>query len=83
MTPQKGEVYIGAGHFSHRFWKSKWASPFVVGQHGAVEECLIMYTDHIVSSELVDCVDESAGKTLLSDTPLHEPCAADVLIALV
>ena len=77
------EVYIGHGHHSHRQRASKWASPFTVGQHGTVEECLILYTDHIGSSRLADEVGELAGKRLLSDTPDEMPCTADVLIAMV
>ena len=77
------EVYIGHGHHSHRQKASKWASPFTVGQHGTVEECLIMYTDYISSSHLAEEVEELIGKRLLSDTPEDMPCTADVLIAMV
>jgi hypothetical protein len=44
---------------------------------------LILYTDHIGSSQLADEVGELAGKRLLSDTPDEMPCVADVLIAMV
>jgi hypothetical protein len=77
------EVYIGHGHHSHRQMASKWASPFTVGQHGTVEECLILYTDYISSSPLSDNIDELVGKRLLSDTPEDIPCTADVLIAMI
>ena len=77
------EVYIGHGHHSHRQRASKWASQFIVGQHGTVEECLILYADHISSSELAGELEELAGKKLYSDTPEEMPCTADVLIAMV
>jgi len=48
-----------------------------------VEECLILYTDYISSSQLADKLGELAGKRLLSDTPKEMPCTADVLIATV
>ena len=77
------EVYIGHGHHSHRRMASKWASPVTVGQDGTVEECLLRYTDHISSSPLAGDLGELIGKRLLCDTPAHEPCIADVLIAMV
>ena len=40
------EVYIGHGHRSHRQPTSKWASPFIAGQHGTVEDCLIKVAAH-------------------------------------
>ena len=83
QTLAADEVYIGHGHHSHRQKASKWASPFTVGQHGTIEECLIMYTGHISSSHLADEIDELIGKRLLSDTPKDLPCTADILIAMV
>ena len=82
QTLAANEVYIGHGHHSHRHKASKWASPFTVGQHGTVEECLIMYTDYISSSKLAEEIEELIGKRLLSDTPGNMPCIADVLIAM-
>ena len=76
-------MYIGHGHHSHRQKTSKWASPFIVGQHGTVEDCLIKYTDYISTSELAEEMEELIGKRLLSDTPDNMPCTADVLIAMV
>jgi len=83
QTLAANEVYIGHGHHTHRQRASKWASPFTVGQHGTVEECLIMYTDYISSSPLAEEIEELVGKRLLSDTPKDMPCTADVLIAMV
>ena len=83
QTLAANEVYVGHGHHSHRQKASKWASPFTVGQHGTVEECLIMYTDYISSSQLADEIEELVGKRLLSDSPSHMPCTADVLIAMI
>jgi len=77
------EVDIGHGHHSHRQKASKWASPFTVGQHGTVEDCLIMYTDYISTSQLAEEIEELIGKRLLSDTPENMPCTADVLIAMI
>jgi len=83
QTLKADEVYIGHGHHSHRQKASKWASPFTVGQHGTIEECLILYTGHISSSQLAEEIDELIGKRLLSDTPKDVPCTADILIAMV
>jgi len=77
------EVYIGSGHISHRQKASKWASPFTVGQHGTVEECLISYTDYIGSSRLADAIGDLAGMRLRSDMPREMPYTTDVLIAMV
>ena len=62
---------------------SKWASPFTVGQHGTIKDCLIMYTGYISSCHLAGEIEELRGKRLLSDTPENIPCTADILIALV
>ncbi len=83
QTLAANEVYIGHGHHSHRQKASKWASPFTVGQHGTVEECLIMYTDYISTSQLAEEIEELIGKQLLSDTPENMPCTADVLITMI
>ena len=40
QTLAADEVYIGHGHHSHRQPTSKWASPFIPGQHGTAEDCL-------------------------------------------
>ncbi|WP_288992127.1 hypothetical protein [uncultured Marinobacter sp.] len=77
------EVYIGHGHHSHRQPTSKWASPFIAGQHGTVEDCLIKYTDYISTSQLAEEIEELIGKRLLTDTPKDMPDTADVLIAMV
>ena len=83
QTLAADEVYIGHGHHSHRQTASKWASPFTVGQHGTIEECLILYTGHISSSQLAEEIDKLIGKRILSDTPKDVPCTADILIAMV
>ncbi len=75
------EVYTSHGHHSHRQKASMWASLFTMGRHGTVEECLIMYMDHISSSQLTERVEELIGEKLLSDTPEDRPCTAKVLIA--
>ncbi len=81
LAANKG--YIGHGHHSHRQKASKWASPFTVGQHGTVEECLIMYTDCIGSSQLAEEIEELINKRFFSNTPEDMPCTANVLIAMV
>jgi len=82
QTLAADEVYVGHGHHSHRHGASRWASPFTVGQHGTVEEYLIMYTDYISSSLPAEEIKELVGKRLLSDTPEDIPCTADLLTAM-
>ena len=76
-------VYRCHGQTSAWGHLSKWASPFTVGRHGTIKECLIMYTGYISSCHLAGEIHELIGKRLLSDTPEDTPCIADILIALV
>ena len=87
MWTQKGkvcqphEIYVGQGHHSHRQKRTKWASPFIAGQHGTPTECLVLYANHLHEGGLVKDIDELLGKTLLCDCRTEVPCVADVLIA--
>ena len=77
------DLYVGQGTHQHRQPTGKWASPFLEGQDGTKEECLIQYGNHLRYSGLVDKVWELEGKRLWCDCPYTEPCVADILIAAV
>ena len=77
------DFYVGQGNHQHRQPTGKWASPFLEGQDGTKEECLIQYGNHLRYSGLVDEVWELKGKRLWCDCPYTEACVADILIAAV
>ena len=70
------EVYMGHGHHSHRQIAFRWASPFTVGQHSRVGECLILYTVQMGSSQMADEIGNLACKRLLSNTLRKMPGTA-------
>ena len=80
--PLKCRQGTGTTHTGNAHLSALPPPPFTVGQHGTVEECLILYTDHSDSSRLADEVGELAGKRLRSDTPDGMPCTVDVLIVM-
>ena len=74
------QVYVGQGHHSHRLPVTKWTCPFVAGQHGSHEECMLWYIQH-VHTELESRLPELYSKTLVCDCPMGQSCEADVLIS--
>ena len=77
------DIYVGQGNHQHRQPIGKWASPFLEGQDGTREECLIQYGNHLRYSGLVKDVWKLRGKRLWCDCPYAEPCVADIIIAAV
>ncbi len=73
--------YVGQGHHRHRLPRSKWSSPFIIGQHGTAFGCVALYSNYLRSSTLGGQVLELAGMTLLCDCPLEVPCVTDVLMS--
>ena len=73
------DIYVGQGHHTHRPPTSKWATPFLEGQHGTKEECLIQYGAHLTKSGLIAEVWELRNH----NRPYSVPCVADMLIAAV
>ena len=78
-TLAENEIYIGAGHFSHRLKTTKWASPFIVGQDGSAQRCVALYMDHARSVGLLKDILELKGKTLICDCPEGILCTGDAL----
>jgi len=77
------EIYVGAGHHSHKQKCTKWASPFIEGQHGTAKECKLLYVNHLHESGLLIDIMELADKKLLCECEQEEQCIADILIAEV
>ena len=72
--------YVGQTEGCSRSPRTKWASPFVPGQHGTHEECFIKYVLCFRSQkELRDSLNEIAGRELACECPLGQPCHADFL----
>ena len=74
---QAEELYIG--HFHHRLQRTKWASPFIVGQHGNVQQCLAKCIDHVRPGGLAEDIHELRSMTLVCDCPPVSPCIGDAL----
>jgi len=60
--------------------KSKWANPFNVKKYGR-DECLRMYREHILNSDLKNQLSELKGK-VLGCWCCPEPCHGDILVEL-
>ena len=74
---------MGQGRHTHKQPKSKWSSPFLEGQHGTKDECLVQYGDYLRKSGLLKAISYLRGCTLWCDCEQSTPCEADWLIAAV
>ena len=75
------QIYVGKGHHSHRLPTTKWACPFVAGQDGSHEDCMLWYIQHLQEGPLQSQLQELYGKELVCDCPMGQSCEADILIA--
>ena len=76
-------VYIGQGHFSHRWKPGKWSSPFQAGRDCAGAVHVIKYAQWIANQpELLQSLHELQGKRLVCDCPHNVLCHGDVLVCL-
>ena len=70
--PPGSAVYVGQAEGCSRTPRTKWASPFVPGQHGTPAECFTKYVLWFRSQkELRDSLSEIAGKELACDCLLY------------
>lgn len=80
---QDCDVYIGRA-VNRGGWnlpQSKWANPFSVKKYGR-EKALEMYEEHVITSGLIDDIEELRGKQL--GCWCHpEKCHGDVLLQIL
>ncbi len=76
-----GVVYVGQGHHSHRFPRTRWASPLIAGVDGTREECMVLCADRLCRSGLHEHLEELGGKRLLCDCGGDQACVADVTVS--
>ncbi|CAE7559557.1 unnamed protein product [Symbiodinium natans] len=74
-------IYVGAGHFSHRWLTTCWRNPFLLGRHGSHAEIAIQFAYALPSLGLIPDLHQLRGKTLVCDCPTNIICHADVLRA--
>ena len=75
-----GRLYVGQTEGCSRSPRTKWASPFVPGQHGTHDECFTKYVLWFRSQkELREFLNEIAGRELACECPPGQPCHADFL----
>ena len=80
---QDCDIYIGRAVYrgGWQLPKSKWANPFSVNKYGR-EKCLQLYKDYVLTSGLIDNIEELRGKQL--GCWCHpEKCHGDVLLSLL
>ena len=79
-NPAGNAVYVGQTEGCSRNPRTKWASPFVPGQHGTHEECFTKYVLWFRSQkELRESLNEISGRELACECPPGQPCHADFL----
>ena len=77
-------VYIGPGHFSHRWQVGPWSNPFLAGKDGTHFETVLRYGEWLASQpSLLAQLGSLSGCTLVCDCPHNRLCHGDVLAALV
>lgn len=69
----KGAVYVGR--------PSKWGNPFTVGIHGDRDHCIQLYKERLITSGLINDIEELRGKDLVCWCA-PEACHGDVLLEL-
>ena len=75
-------MYVGQTEGCSKSPRTKWASPFVPGQHGTPAECFTKYVLWFRSQEVLrNALSEIAGKELACECPHSQPCHADFLAA--
>ena len=76
-------VYIGHGHFSHRWDLSQWESPFVIGRDGTAFEVAVRFAKWLLEQPwFPGDLSLLRGKTLVCDCPCGQLCHGDILAAL-
>ena len=79
-NPAGSAVYVGQTEGCSRSSRTKWASPFVPGQHRTPAECFTKCVLWFRSQkELREFLREIAGKGLACECPFGQPCHADFL----
>ena len=77
-------IYIGPGHFSHRWPVGPWTNQFQPGRDGTAFEVVILYMQWIQTQpELIRDLPSLRGKVLVCDCPHSQLCHGDVLAALL
>ena len=77
-------IYIGPGHFSHRWPVGDWTNPFQPGRDGAAFETVIRYMQWIQDQPaLLSKLHQLREQTLVCDCPRSQLCHGDVLAAMI
>ena len=77
-------IYIGPGHFSHRWPVGPWANHFKPGRDGTAFEVVFLYMQWIQTQlALLQDLHHLRGKVLVCDCPHSQLCHGDVLAALL
>eukprot|EP00435_Cladocopium_sp_Y103_P018485 s228_g4.t1 len=77
-------IYIGPGHFSHRWAVGPWANPFLAGRDGTHFEVVVLYMRWLLTNQdLLALLPELQGKVLVCDCPANRLCHGDVLATAV
>ena len=78
------DVYIGPGHFSHRWPLTQWQNPFRIGEGRTAIESVLHYARWIADQDhLLADLTSLHGKTLVCDCPHNVLCHGDIIRALV
>ena len=81
---QENEIYIGPGHFSHRWPLSQWQNPFRVGEGRTSSESVLQFARWIHDqTHLLEALPSLHGCTLICDCPHNQLCHGDILRALI
>ena len=78
------EIYIGEGHFSHRWNPTMWSNPFKKGRHGNSLEVVLRYGQWVVEQDqLMGQLASLENCNLICDCAVNQLCHGDTLRALV
>eukprot|EP00435_Cladocopium_sp_Y103_P041162 s279_g11.t1 len=73
-------VYIGHGHFRHRFPCTEWQNPFLEGRDGSSHEVVLRFLDWFPTNDLATKLHELSNMQLLCDCEPNQFCHGDVIV---
>ena len=83
-TLETNEIYIGEGHFSHRWNPTMWSNPFKKGRHGNSLEVVLRYGQWVIDQDqLMGQLASLENCNLICDCAVNQLCHGDILRALV
>jgi len=82
---RRGRIFIGSGTEKRVFFypQSKWGNPYKIKDHPniTIDNLILLYKQHLITSGLINQIDELLNKNIGCFCDLKDRCHTDVLIS--